>query len=107
MNDGELRQLIAARLDEKGIADLRQVMEMPEGRRFLAWLMMKCGQHNTSFAADNRIYFNEGMRNVALMLESCLKAMGLEGVDLLHQAERELVALAEEIRQEISEEAGG
>ena len=106
MTDEELKQVIAARLDGQSIADLALIMAEPAGRRFVAWLIMKCGQHNTSFTADNRTYFNEGMRNVALLLESCMKAMGLAGVDLLHQSARDFVAFAEDIRQQVLEEGG-
>lgn len=92
MTDDQIKQQIAARLDIQNLHDLRSVMNTVEGRRFFSWLIMRCGQNETSFTRDSRTYFNEGMRNVALLLESSVKALGLSGVDLLHKSEREYIA---------------
>ena len=100
MTDEEVKKQIAAKLDIQNLHDLYAVMSTEEGRRF-SWLVMRCGQNDTSFTRDSRTYFNEGMRNVALMLESCLKALGLTGIDLLHKAEREYIIYQAELREKI------
>lgn len=99
MTDEQLKLLIRDELDKKNLQDLNAVMSTVEGRRFFSWVIMNCGQDSTSFTRDSRTYFNEGMRNVALMLESCVKALGLTGVDMMHKAEREYVVYQEEIKQ--------
>lgn len=101
MTDEEVKKQIAAKLDIQNLHDLYAVMSTEEGRRFFSWLVMRCGQNDTSFTRDSRTYFNEGMRNVALMLESCLKALGLTGIDLLHKAEREYIIYQAELREKI------
>jgi len=103
MKDEELKKQIADRLDLQNLNDLKAVMGTVEGRRFFQWLIMQSGQNSTSFTRDSRTYFNEGMRNVALMLESCMKAIGLLGVDMLHKAEREYIVFQEGLKINILE----
>jgi hypothetical protein len=88
-------------LDIQNMQDIKEILATPAGRRFFQWLVMRCGQNNTSFTRDSRTYFNEGMRNVALILEGCLKAMGLSGVDLLHSAEKEYIIYQESVKRDI------
>jgi hypothetical protein len=107
VTDEELKKQIAANLDIQNLHDIKAVMATADGRRFFSWLIMSCGQNNTSFTRDSRTYFNEGMRNVALLLESCVKALGLSGVDLMHQAEREYIVFQEAIKREIQEKQKG
>lgn len=107
MTDEQIKQTIAAQLEIQNLHDLKAVMSTPEGRRFFQWLVMRCGQNDTSFTRDSRTYFNEGMRNVALMLEGCMKALGLTGVDLLHKAEREYIVYQVEQREKILEKERG
>jgi len=101
MTDDEIKKQIGIQLDIQNLKDINVVMNTVEGRRFFSWLVMQCGQNSTSFTRDSRTYFNEGMRNVALLLESCAKALGLGGVDLMHKAEKEYMLLGEEIKQQI------
>lgn len=97
----ELKEQVLIKLDEQNLLDLKAVMSTVEGRRFFSWMQMKCGQDCTSFTRDSRTYFNEGMRNIALLLKSCTNALGLDGVDLAQKAEREYVIYQEELKQEI------
>lgn len=86
--------------------DINAVMRTEEGRRFFSWIILKCGQDCTSFTRDSRTYFNEGMRNVALMLESRVKALGLNGVDLMHQAEKEFIIYRDDLKQQVLSKNG-
>ena len=107
MKDEELKKQIASHLDIQNLNDLNVVMATVEGRRFFQWMIMQAGQNETSFTRDSRTYFNEGMRNVALMLESCMKAIGLSGVDMLHKAEREYIVFQEDLKFKILENNKG
>lgn len=103
MTPEQLRNQIAVKLDEQALDDLRSLMATPAGRRFFCWLVMKCGQNSTSFTRDSRTYFNEGMRNVALLLESRMRELGLSGVDTMHVAERDYIVFQEDIKHDIEE----
>jgi hypothetical protein len=107
MTDEQLKQLITIELDKQALEDLKAIMVTPHGRRFFCWLIMQCGQNSTSFTRDSRTYFNEGMRNIALILEGSMKALGLDGVDLMHKAEREYIVHQERIKNEIKAKTKG
>ena len=56
--------------------DVRFVMNAPQGRRFMNRLIEFCGVNRSSFTGNSTTFFNEGQRNVGLMLfadveESC------------------------------------
>ena len=109
MIDKEMNKLITAELEKQVLNDLCLVMDKPEGRRLFSWLIMQCGQNNTSFTRDSQTqtYFNEGMRNVALILEAHMRLIGLSGVDAMYKAEREYIELLEGIKRKIKEQQGG
>lgn len=107
MTEEQLKQKIAIELELQNLQDLKAVMTLPEGRRFFQWLRMRCGQNKSSYSPDGRTEFNEGMRNVALMLEGCMKELGLSGVDLLHKAEREYTVFLIEQRTRILNKEDG
>lgn len=52
--------------------DIRKLLALPEGRRELWRILSMCGVHRTSFAGEAPITmaFNEGQRNIGLMLEA-------------------------------------
>ncbi len=58
----------ADRAETRRLAALKTVMATAEGRRYLWWLLDRCGVFRTSFTGDNSTFFNEGMRNVGLMV---------------------------------------
>ena len=62
------RRRRADRAEARRLAALTAVMATAEGRRYLWWLLDSCGVFRTSFTGDNSTFFNEGMRNVGLML---------------------------------------
>jgi len=105
MNEG-IKQLIEVELDKRNLSDIAKVMSTDPGRRFIQWLIMKCGQNETSFTRDSRTYFNEGMRNAALLIEASIKAIGMNGVDLLHKAEKEYIITQEDIKRQILKKGG-
>jgi len=56
------------RLRERELNDLRQVMSSVEGRRFVWRLLEKAGVYKTSFTGNSTTFFNEGQRNMGLMV---------------------------------------
>ena len=50
--------------------DTRFVMSTPSGRRFLARLLERSGINRTSFTGNANTYFNEGQRNMGLILQA-------------------------------------
>ncbi len=56
------------RVRERELADLRLVMSSVEGRRFVWRLLEKAGVFRTSFTGNSSTFFNEGMRNMGLMV---------------------------------------
>lgn len=101
MTDEQLKLEKSRELDRTNLQDLKAIMNTPEGRRFFSWLLMRCGQDVTSFTRDSRTYFNEGMRNIALILLSCCRALGLPGIDLMQQAEREYVQFQDLLERQL------
>ena len=53
----------------------RSVMATAEGRRWIWWLLERCGVFRTSFTGDNATFFNEGTRNVGLMVIADINAL--------------------------------
>lgn len=61
---------------DRELADLKMVMDSLEGRRFVWRLLDKAGVFRTSFTGNSATFFNEGMRNIGLIVmadlnESC------------------------------------
>lgn len=56
------------RVRDRELADLRLVMSSVEGRRFVWRLLEKAGVFRTSFTGNSTTFFNEGMRNMGLMV---------------------------------------
>lgn len=67
-------------------ADLRAVLNMSEGRNLVWWLLGVCKVFETSMTGNSQTFFNEGMRNVGLIL--LRKAVEVKP-DLLFDLQRE------------------
>lgn len=55
-----------ARRQELG--DIASILTTEEGRRFYWRVMVRCGLFKSSFTGNNTTFFNEGERNIGLML---------------------------------------
>lgn len=53
---------------ERELHDMRTVMESVEGRRFVWRLLSQAGVFRTSFTGNSTTFFNEGMRNMGLIV---------------------------------------
>lgn len=53
------------------VEDVRWMMSSPRGRRLVWWLLAKTGINRTSFNNSGSVMaFNEGQRNIGLMLQA-------------------------------------
>lgn len=64
----------AEQAEARRLAAFRAVMATPQGRRWIWWLLDRCGVFRTSFTGDHVTYFNEGSRNVGLMVIADINA---------------------------------
>lgn len=62
------RRLGAKFRREREVGDLKRVLALPEGRRMVRRLLGFCRVFETSMTGTSQTFFNEGMRNVGLML---------------------------------------
>jgi arsenate reductase-like glutaredoxin family protein len=78
-----------ARFQERGEdADLRAVLSMPEGRRFLMRHLRRCGLDiDPIVSSGSETYARLGQRNVADNLKLQIKSLGLEFWHLMEREE--------------------
>lgn len=50
------------------LEDVALVLSSVEGRRFYWRMLERCGIHKSSFTGNNTTFFNEGERNIGLLL---------------------------------------
>ncbi len=74
-------------LRQEEINDLRSVMKNKGGRRFICKLLDDTGIFKLSFTGNSQTFFNEGQRNIGLMLTHRLQEHCLEDY-LLMQREK-------------------
>jgi hypothetical protein len=53
---------------EQELNDFRHIMQTPEGRRWMWRMLGVTGVFRTSFTGNSTTFFNEGMRNIGLIL---------------------------------------
>ena len=53
---------------DREVADLKKVLSIPEGRRFIWKLMSESGVFRTSFTGNSSTFFNEGRRDIGLLI---------------------------------------
>lgn len=64
------RDEILKRDKDREIEDLKKLLSMPEGRRYIWRLMAHAGVFRTSFTGNSTTFFNEGKREIGLMVIS-------------------------------------
>ena len=107
MNDTDFTSQIKQELDKQAINDLKKLLQTAEGRRFFSWLLEKCGRDSQDYKGNSRDVFTAGMRNTAVMLIATAKHLGMDGLDLIHKAEREYVQLQFNILNDLKHKTGG
>jgi hypothetical protein len=54
---------------DREISDLKKVLKLPEGRRFIYKILSECGAFKASFSLNSmQTAFNEGKRDIGLMM---------------------------------------
>lgn len=48
--------------------DLQAVLDLPQGRKFLWWLLGKTGLYRTSFTGNSATFYNEGRRDIGIAI---------------------------------------
>lgn len=56
------------RLRDIELADVKKLMSQREGRRFVWRMLDRAGVFRTSFTGNSTTFFNEGMRNIGLIV---------------------------------------
>ena len=63
------RKELEARLARRSeLEDIAFVLSTPQGRRFYWRLLTRCGIFRSSYTGDNQTFYNEGERNIGLLL---------------------------------------
>lgn len=64
----EKRETKTRLMRRQELQDVAFVLSTIEGRRFYWRMMQRCGIHKSSMTGNNTTYFNEGERNIGLLL---------------------------------------
>jgi len=91
-------------LAEQDKDDLLFILNTPQGRRFFYSLLKKCGYEATSFTGNSTTFFNEGQRNIALLLLQEVSKLGNTGIELKHIAEKEYLFNQQDIEFKVEQE---
>lgn len=76
------------RLNE--LNDIREIMAFRKGRRFMWRMLENAGIYKSSFALENAIMaFNEGQRNIGLMLLADIMEAAPEKYNLMMKEQKE------------------
>lgn len=62
------------RIRDIELADVKQLMSSREGRRFIWRMLDRTGVFRTSFTGNSTTFFNEGMRNIGLIILADVQA---------------------------------
>lgn len=77
----------ADRTREEELLDVRYLLDSKQGRRFLWRYLEQCGIFRTSFTGNSQTFFNEGKRNIGLMLMSDITEANPERyLDMMREA---------------------
>jgi hypothetical protein len=79
-------------LRKQELDDLQYVLNTPAGRRFFIRLLEKTGYNSSSFTGNSTTFFNEGKREIALLLLKDISVLGFIGLELKQAAEKEYLS---------------
>lgn len=90
MNAASAKQVERARLkesfnDRQFMLDLRSVLDLSAGRRILWWLLDAAGVYRSSFTGNSTTFFNEGRRDLGLLLLGRITECNPEALILMMQ----------------------
>lgn len=84
------------RRDEEALMEL---LLTPSGRWFLMRLLDATKVNAPCFTGNSQTFYNEGRREVGLMLLNNIAALGLEGIKLKQEAEIEYIKMQQKARE--------
>lgn len=61
-------------------ADLRKLLDRPEGRRVMWWVISEAGVYRTSFTGNSTTFFNEGRRDLGLSILARISSVDNEAL---------------------------
>jgi len=86
----ERRGTLDKLLRRRELEDVAFILSSVEGRRFYWRRMRRCGINKSSFTGNNTTFFNEGERNIGLLLLADLEEADPEAyVKCLTEAKKE------------------
>lgn len=94
---------------EQELDDVRQLLKLPAGRRFLWRFLERCGVYKSSYdPSGSRVYFNEGERNIGIMLLAEITQADPESyVSMMLESERQKFQQQNEKEKDTKEEDNG
>lgn len=76
---------------DRELHDMRSVMETVEGRRFVWRLLSQAGVFRTSFTGNSTTFFNEGMRNIGLIVMADVQeACADKYLEMMNESKKDL-----------------
>jgi len=64
--------------DKLAQADLKAVLAMPEGRRYIRRLLAHCGVFRAPFVPSAQVYYDNGIRSVGVKIWGEIEAVDVE-----------------------------
>lgn len=94
---------------EQELDDVRAILSLPAGRRFLWRYLERCGVYKSSYdPSGSRVYFNEGERNIGiLLLADITQADPQAYVSMMLDSERQKFQQQQEEKKDTKEEDNG
>lgn len=65
------------------LVDLKTILDLPAGRRYIQRLLSDCGVFRTSFHPSAQIYYNEGIRSVGVKIWGEIEEVGADALILM------------------------
>jgi hypothetical protein len=85
------------RARDREFSDLRKVMSLAEGRRFIWRLLSSCGVFRSSMTGNSQTFFLEGRRDVGLMI---FNDVMIAKPDAFAQMQKEYIAEQKQKKEE-------
>lgn len=92
----DFQQKEILRRDKEAFMD---ILKSKSGRWFLMRLLDATGVHADNFTGNSRTFYNEGKRQIGLLILSQVAANGIEAVKLKQKAELEYIEHQEKARE--------
>jgi len=71
--------------ERQRLVDLKSLLELPHGRRFIWWMLESAGVYKSSFTGNSTTFFNEGRRDLGLQLLAKITEASPEALVLMMQ----------------------